>query len=58
MAGPKGIEGVDINKPFVLYADLAAEIINSKAVLMVPIADKDSFLGLLKNRLGRGGRRR
>ncbi len=50
-AGDKGLEGVDIKKPFALYANLSQEITSSEVVLMVPIADKDSFLGLLKNRL-------
>ena len=47
----KGIEGIDIKKPFALYANLAPEILNSEVILMIPIADKDAFIDLLKTRL-------
>jgi hypothetical protein len=52
MAGDKGIEGVDITKPFLIYANLDQNIVNSEAVVMVPIKDKDLFVGLLKNKVG------
>ena len=47
----KGIEGIDIKKPFALYANLAPEILNSEVILMIPIADKTAFIDLLKTRL-------
>jgi len=47
----KILEGVDMSKPFVVYANLAPEITNSEFVAMFPIGDKDAFLGLLKGRL-------
>jgi hypothetical protein len=52
LAGEKGIYGVDVKKPFVLYANLAQEIVNSEAVLMAPIIDKDSLMNLLQKQLG------
>ena len=48
----KGIEGVDTKRPFVVYASPAQNLPDSPIVAMVPIADKDSFLALLKDRLG------
>ncbi len=47
----KGIEGIDLKKPFVAYANIAAEIEKSEIVVMIPIADQDAFVGLLKGRL-------
>lgn len=47
----KGIEGVDIKRPFVAYATLAAEVEKSEIVVMLPIADQETFMGLLKGRL-------
>ena len=52
LKGEKGIEGVDTKRPFILYATLAEKIENSEGVLMVPIADQEAFLGLLKGRVG------
>lgn len=51
LSGEKGIEGVDTKRPFVLYANVAQEVEKSQVVLMVPIADQESFVGLLKQRL-------
>jgi len=51
MAGPKGIEGVDLKRPFLIYGYLNQELVNSDVVVMIPMADKDSFLGLLKKTL-------
>jgi hypothetical protein len=50
LAGDKGIEGIDIKRPFALCARLKPEVQQSPVVLLIPIADKESFLGLLKNR--------
>ena len=47
-SGDKGIEGVDTKRPFVLYANIVEEVSESEGVVMIPIADKDSFLALLK----------
>ncbi len=47
----KGLEGVDVTKPIGLYANLKEEVTSSPVVLLIPIADKDTFLGLLKERL-------
>lgn len=47
----KGIEGIDLKKPFVAYAKLANEIDKSDIVVMIPIADQEMFIGLLKGRL-------
>jgi hypothetical protein len=51
LIGPKGIEGIDTKKPFVMYANLAEEVQKSEVVVMVPIADQETFLDLLKKRL-------
>ncbi len=47
----KGLEGIDPKQPFGLYATLAPDIVNSSLTIMVPVADKDRFLGLLRDRL-------
>ena len=47
----KGIEGVDPKRPFGLYATLTTEVINSPVTAMVPIANTDRFLTMLKERL-------
>ena len=46
-----GLEGVDPKRPFGLYANLSVDVVNSPVVLMVPIADQERFLKLLKDRL-------
>lgn len=45
-----GIEGVDTTKPFGMYATLSAEITESPIVVLLPVANKDLFLNLLKQR--------
>jgi hypothetical protein len=47
----KGIEGVDPKKPIGVYATLAKEIETSPFVFMIPIADEEQFLKMLKTRL-------
>ena len=47
----KGIEGIDPKRPFGAHATLTADVVNSSFTLMVPLADQDRFLGLLKERL-------
>src|SRR5438067_9111813 len=51
MTGEQGLEGLDPKKPMALYAYLGAEGIDSKVVLMLPIADKKVVLATL-DRLG------
>jgi hypothetical protein len=51
MTGDKGIEGLDTKRPMALYAFASGQIIDSKAVLMLPVADQKDFLATLK-RLG------
>jgi hypothetical protein len=46
-----GLEGIDPKRPFGLYANLNLDVINSPVILMVPIADQDRFLTMLKDRL-------
>ncbi len=50
-ADGKGLEGIDTKQPFGLYATLSADIVNSPITIMIPIADKDRFLQMLKDRL-------
>lgn len=50
-ADGKGIEGIDPKKPIGAYAFLAEPIDASPFVLMVPIADEERFLKMLKERL-------
>jgi hypothetical protein len=46
-----GLEGIDPKRPFGLYANLSVDVVNSPVVLMIPIADQERFLKLLKDRL-------
>src|SRR5262249_12372962 len=48
LSSDKGIEGIDPKKPFGLYGNLAEDPTSSKPVLMVPVADSKSVLGLLE----------
>jgi len=50
-ADGKGIEGIDPKRPFGLTATLSGDVISSPMVIMVPIADQERFLKLLKDRL-------
>jgi hypothetical protein len=47
----KGIEGVDPKRPFGLYATLSPDAISSPFTVMVPIADQDRFVTMLKEKL-------
>ena len=49
--GEKGLEGIDNKKPIGLYGWVGEQVIDSKVVVMVPIADKKAFLDLLSNTL-------
>ncbi len=48
----KGIEGIDPKKPFGAYGTLLVDVGDSPAVVMIPIADQQRFLLMLKDRLG------
>ncbi|MBA4187859.1 MAG: hypothetical protein C0467_07560 [Planctomycetaceae bacterium] len=50
-ADGKGIEGIDPKRPFGLTATLSGDVISSPLIVMIPIADQDRFLKLLKDRL-------
>jgi hypothetical protein len=50
MDDKKGIEGIDVNHPIGLYANLTPEVTSSPVVLLVPIADEESILTALKTR--------
>jgi hypothetical protein len=45
--GPKGLAGVDTQRPLGLYASTGKDIADLKAVLLVPITDQKAFLELL-----------
>ncbi len=49
--GEKGLEGIDAKKPIGAYGWIGSAGIDSKVVLMVPIADEKAFLDLLSNTL-------
>jgi hypothetical protein len=50
-AGGKGVEGIDPTKPIGAYATLTKEVQTSPFVVMIPIADEEQFLAMLKKRL-------
>lgn len=47
MTGPKGLEGIDPEKPFGFYGYLGANVVDSDLVVLVPIADEKTFLAML-----------
>jgi hypothetical protein len=47
-SGPKGLEGLDTKKPIGLYGVLKNKLPESQGVLLLPIADEKTFLGLLE----------
>src|SRR5262249_47662054 len=46
--GPKGLDGIDTKRPLGLYGSLDANVMESTAVLLIPISDQNAFLGLLE----------
>jgi len=50
-ADGKGLEGIDTKRPFGLTATLTGDVVSSPLTIMIPIADQDRFLKLLKERL-------
>ncbi|MDW8266667.1 MAG: hypothetical protein RMJ52_15195, partial [Gemmataceae bacterium] len=47
MIGPKGLDGIDPKRPLGLYATLGPNVIDSTAVLLVPVANEKALLELL-----------
>jgi hypothetical protein len=47
MVGPNGLEGIDTKRPLGLYGSIDSNLMDSSAVVMVPVADEKAFLGLL-----------
>jgi hypothetical protein len=47
--GAKGIEGIDTKRPLGLYGLVSEDVISSKVVALVPLADEKAFLNLLKS---------
>src|SRR5262245_43643335 len=52
LTGPKGLEGIDTKKPWGAYGDISAAALDSPVVILLPIADEETFLGALKSRFG------
>ena len=50
-AGPKGVEGIDIKRPFGFYGIVTPNVVDSPLVLMIPVADNEAFVNLLSGRL-------
>jgi hypothetical protein len=48
----KGVEGIHPDKPFGFYAHVKPDLVSSSFVIMIPFADRDSLLNLLKGQLG------
>jgi hypothetical protein len=48
LAGEKGIEGLDTKRPMGLYGTLGSNLIDSEAVVMLPVADQEAFVALVK----------
>ena len=47
---PKGIEGIDPEKPIGLYGNIGPNLIDSEVVGLIPIADEKTFLEMLEVR--------
>ena len=47
----KGLDGLDPKRPWGLSVTVTPNVIDSPIVLAVPLADRESFLGLLKGKL-------
>lgn len=47
--GPKGLEGIDTNRPVGAYVHFGKKIEEVSGAVLVPIADEKSFLALLEN---------
>src|SRR5438045_2837626 len=47
--GEKGLEGVDAGRPFGFYGRIGKELDDISGAILLPIADEQAFLNLLKN---------
>src|SRR5262245_12282472 len=47
--GEKGLEGIDLKKPFGAYGWVGTQGFDSQLVFLVPITEQKAFLGLLEN---------
>lgn len=50
----KGLEGVDTKRPFGMYASVTPNVVDSPVVVMIPVADEEAVLNLLRTRLSLG----
>lgn len=50
VVGEKGFEGVDTKKPLGAYGYIGAQGLDSKIVVLIPIADETAFLKFLKSK--------
>jgi hypothetical protein len=48
MAGPKGLDGLDVKRPLGLYGRLGPNVTDSTGVALVPITTEKAFLDLLE----------
>jgi hypothetical protein len=48
----KGVEGIHPDRPLGLYANFKPDLVSSSFVILIPLADRNAFLNLLKERLG------
>jgi hypothetical protein len=49
MTGGKGIEGLDTKRPIGAYAILNANVVESEAVVLLPVADEKALIGFMEN---------
>src|SRR5262249_28070400 len=49
MTGGKGIEGLDTKRPIGAYAVLNANVVESEAVVLLPVADEKALIGFMEN---------
>jgi hypothetical protein len=57
LAGPKGLSGTGLNtsRPIAIYAIVGAGGLDSKGVVMLPVADEKAFIEMLSDIVGRFG---
>src|SRR5438876_3849007 len=57
LAGPKGLAGtgLDTGRPIAVYAIVGAGGLDSKGVVMLPVADENAFIEMLTDIVGRFG---
>src|SRR5262245_41752238 len=47
MAGPKGLDGIDMKRPLAVYGNIGPNGIDSTVVALIPVADEKALLALL-----------